>query len=585
MLSKLENNLAYAVGTLLFWRIVAAVISGILLAIAFPPLNWSITAWVAMVPIIIAPQPRRIRERLLIGYLFGYIHFAISLFWLNEVGFGAGFLLSIWCALFPMLWYCLLCSLLIALKDPKAAKIPGESILFIRPNRTLAILSITGAASWTALEWIRSWLLTGFSWNQLGISQFKRYGLIQTAAWTGPYGASFLIVLVNMVLAAELAQIAWMILAHRRRNFPWHFATLFVFLIPVCIVANLPEKLVEPNTPALDTLVVQPDLPQARIWTEEDYLHAMDVLQKLTESALKSTEKQPDVVMWPECAVPAPLNYPDYRFRRNNFLKQFNSLFLIGATHLRQPSRDAKEPNVFNCAFLIDPQADYMKTVFDPADHVIDYYDKIHRVPFGEFTPFGKYLPWLVELIGMGRDLTPGKSFHIIDLPNGAHAGVNICFEDAFPYISREFVKNGANMLMTITNDSWYNRSCGAQQHMAHVVFRAVENRRPFLRCGSNSHSCLISPNGRIHGMLRDDANNSDFIAATRFYNVPVKDWGTTFYTRHGDIFARLNALIALSAVVWLSHGWLQIKKARLKAVEPNTKASPNVTNKRSKKS
>ncbi len=85
--------------------------------------------------------------------------------------------------------------------------------------------------------------------------------------------------------------------------------------------------------------------------------------------------------------------------------------------------------------------------------------------------------------------------------------------------------------------------------------------------------------------MLRDDANNSDFIAATRFYNVPVKDWGTTFYTRHGDIFARLNALIALSAVVWLLHGWLQIKKARLKAVEPNTKASPNVTNKRSKKS
>ncbi|MBO4528376.1 MAG: hypothetical protein J5743_12150, partial [Victivallales bacterium] len=217
--------MAYVVGTLLFWRIVAAVIAAIMLAIAFPPLNWSITAWFAMVPLIIAPQPRRIRERLFIGYLFGYIHFAISLFWLNEVGFGAGFLLSIWCALFPMAWYCQLCSLLVALKNPKAANIPGESILFIRPDKTLAILSIIGAASWTALEWVRSWLLTGFSWNQLGISQYQRYGLIQTAAWTGPYGATFLIVLVNMVLAAELAQIAWMVLAHKRRNFPWHFAT------------------------------------------------------------------------------------------------------------------------------------------------------------------------------------------------------------------------------------------------------------------------------------------------------------------------------------------------------------------------
>ncbi|MCR4576117.1 MAG: apolipoprotein N-acyltransferase [Lentisphaeria bacterium] len=578
MLSKLENNLAYAVNTLLFWRITAAIISAILLAIAFPPLNWSITAWFAMVPVIIAPQPRRIRERLFIGYLFGYIHFAFSLFWLNEVGFGAGFLLSIWCALFPMAWYCLLCSLLVALKNPKASHIPGESILFIRPDKTLAILSIIGAASWTALEWIRSWLFTGFSWNQLGISQYQRYGLVQTAAWTGPYGASFLIVLVNMVLAAELAQIAWMILAHRRRNFPWHFATLAVCLIPVGIVANLPEKFVDQDTPALDALVIQPDLPQARIWTEEEYLHAIDVLHKLTENALKSTEKQPDLVVWPECAVPAPLNYPDYRFRRNTFLQQFTMPFLIGATHPRITNPATKDYAVFNCAFLIDVHASYMKAVFDPADHIIDYYDKIHRVPFGEFTPFGKYLPWLVELIGMGRDLTPGKSFHVFDLPNGARAGVNICFEDVFPYVSREFVKNGANILMTITNDSWYNRSCAAHQHMAHVVFRAVENRRPFLRCGSNSHSCLVSPNGRIHGLLRDDEHDSDFVAATRFYNVPVKDWGTTFYTKYGDIFARLNALLTLAAIVWLCHAWTCLKKERLKAIEPNKKGGSNVT-------
>jgi apolipoprotein N-acyltransferase len=278
------------------------------------------------------------------------------------------------------------------------------------------------------------------------------------------------------------------------------------------------------------------------------------------------------------------LNYPDYRLRRNTFLEQFNSLFLIGATHLRKLSRNDQEPRVFNCAFLIDPHADYMKTVFDPADHVIDYYDKIHRVPFGEFTPFGKYLPWLVELIGMGRDLTPGKAFHVFKLPHNARAGVNICFEDAFPYVSREFVRNGANILMTITNDSWYNRSCGAHQHTAHVVFRAVENRRPFLRCGSNSHSCLVSPNGRIHGMLRNDANNSDFIAATRFYNVPVKDWGTTFYTRFGDVFARLNAIIALAALAWLLNGWIRLKKARLKAIMPNTQASSNVTGKQARK-
>ena len=126
--------------------------------------------------------------------------------------------------------------------------------------------------------------------------------------------------------------------------------------------------------------------------------------------------------------MPAPLSYPEYGVKRNAFLKQHTPLFLIGAVHQRLEKPGDKDYSVFNSAFLIDVNGEDNKTFFDPADHIVDYYDKVHRVPFGEFTPLASIFPWLRELIGMGRDLTPGRKFHVLSLPNNAQAGVNICF-------------------------------------------------------------------------------------------------------------------------------------------------------------
>ena len=96
-----------------------------LLSCAFPPLGWNLLAWVALVPILLMPTPRRTWEKLAVGYIFGYVHFALNLYWLNEVGFGAGWLLALWCALFPMLWYFIASSLNYRLKDEKTASFPG----------------------------------------------------------------------------------------------------------------------------------------------------------------------------------------------------------------------------------------------------------------------------------------------------------------------------------------------------------------------------------------------------------------------------------------------------------------------------
>ena len=216
--------------------------------------------------------------------------------------------------------------------------------------------------------------------------------------------------------------------------------------------------------------------------------------------------------------------------------------FIIGAIRTAAPQNGSEDDVAeFNSAFYIDK---------DGAP--IEHYDKMYRVPFGEYTPFGDKLVWLKEMIGMGRDLTPGKYPVVFKLDNGARLGVNICYEDVFPNASKEFTRRKANILMTLTNDSWYNESSGAEQHLAHAVFRAVENRRPFLRCGNNSHSCYIMPNGKITGIPVEPLNGSPFVRATPVFKIPIYDgWGETFFTRHGDFF---GIAVLLASVLFLMH-------------------------------
>jgi apolipoprotein N-acyltransferase len=188
--------------------------------------------------------------------------------------------------------------------------------------------------------------------------------------------------------------------------------------------------------------------------------------------------------------------------------------------------------------------------LLDAETKVLDHYDKIHRVPFGEYVPFSRYLPWLVKWIGMGRDLTPGTEHTVFDLPKGVRAGVNICFEDAFAGISRAFVQRGANVLVTITNDAWYAESSGSRQHLLQAVFRAAETRRPLLRSGNNSDTCLIMPDGSITNLLCNPDTGNPFYRGAGVYDVPVwADPPTTFYTRHGDLFAILCVLAAVGLV------------------------------------
>lgn len=537
------------------WRAFAAILSGILMSLAFPSPGWNLLAWVGMIPILLMPTPRTLGQTLAVGFIFGYVHFALILRWLNEVGFGAGWLLAIWCALFPMLWYLVASLLNYRLKDEKTAMFPGAGPLFIKTEWQLILQALLLSALWVATEYLRAKLLTGFPWNQLGISQYRRLSVVALSQYTGVYGVSFIIVLVNCVLAAEISRQLRFFINPQKRPFPWHLALFTLALAPVCIFNARPSTLPPANTPTIRIAAIQGNIPQCRVWTEEQFREALTTYRDLS---LKAVQEHPDLdlILWPESAVPADMDYPPYHAMLSQLLAQLQKPLLLGT--LKQIQGGAQEESsLFNSAYLLGNNLE-----------VLGYYDKVHCVPFGEYTPLGDQLPWLREMIGMGRDLTPGKSFHLIELPKGAKAGINICFEDAFPEISREFTRQGANLLCTITNDAWYNQSCGAEQHASHVIFRAVENRRPFLRSGNNSHTCLITPDGEVLGQLIAK-DGSLFARDFQTYDLPVYEhWGTTFYTRHGDLFAGICSLAALSLLVWLAALTLLQKNQQMNAIK-----------------
>ena len=177
-------------------------------------------------------------------------------------------------------------------------------------------------------------------------------------------------------------------------------------------------------------------------------------------------------------------------------------------------------------------------------------YDKVHIVPFGEFIPLNDTFPIIGELVGMGRNLTPGKAFRPIDLAEGVRAGVMICYEDVFAYAARELVRNGANFLLVITNDAWYPTSTEPEQHYANAVLRTVETRLPMLRCGNSNYSVLIDQFGRTVDSVtkRIDPETGMFeltpweqkpAAGVMTVRVP-KNYRPTFYVKYGNVFVML---------------------------------------------
>ncbi|MEW5724557.1 MAG: apolipoprotein N-acyltransferase [Thermodesulfobacteriota bacterium] len=497
--------------------LLAASVSGLLTALAFPrPEIWPL-AFLGLVPLVLTGRGRGPKTAFGLGFLAGLAHNALMLYWLvNVLVFYGGmswlvslpiFLLMIgYLALFPGLF-------LMGLEL-------GEGYFRLRPGHPAWIL--LGAALYTGLEYFKGFFLTGFPWEPLGAALAAQTTLVQAADLAGPGGLTFLAVLVNLSAAAAILALRGG--GKKAVVFP----TVLVAAVFGLLIGYGALRLAQVNglTEAAEhrrVSVAQGSIEQTVKWEPEQRVVTLSIYEELTQRA---AARDPWLVVWPETSAPFffPYDQPASAWLKGMVQKTGRPL-LFGA-----PALEKKEGQNFyyNRAYLLDGRGE-----------VRGEYAKVHLVPYGEYVPLKKFFPFINKITTAAGDFTAGEIGRLLEL-DGVRMGVLICYESIFTYLSRRAVRNGADLLVVMTNDAWFGRSSAAYQHFAQAVLRAVESRRALIRAANTGISGIILPSGQVidrRGLFERDVFTG---------SVPLLK-EVTLYTAAGDVLPRVCLGVALA--------------------------------------
>ncbi len=536
--------------------VVTVMFSGWVMNWAFPPVNFNLLVWVALIPLVYFAGGSSVFQAWRLGYYWGLLWGGTTFFWLREINPVIPFLMAPVIALYPACWAAAIPIFRRWLFLPVAVQLRGYEAEQAAPLPGLwrcSVFVFGLAGWWCVVDWLRSMMLP---WNYLGHTQWNNLPIIQIAEYTGVYGITFLIAAVNIALAISIRRC----LEQRRRlekiKFPAILALVLVIVAMVMLFGTYQQsRHLGGGGIFFKAGLVQGDISQRRFASYEQAQEALDIYLELSGQL---AAQAPDIIIWPETAVPYPFrgNHPlsvEYRQRINKFISASRIPMLIGTIDY-QPHPFFKEsvPLTYNSAFLFDNNA-----------KLTERFDKIHLVPFGEYVPFRKYLPdAVIKIIDMHRDVTPGKKFTPLQILPRVRAGISICFEDTFPYIAGTEQQHGANLLLVITNDAWYPVSSEPQQHLINAVFRTVETRLPMLICGNNCSSSLIKPNGYIAYDLTGNAAErvlKPYMRCRKAGIIPVQlqeNPPLTFYAAYGNVFVFLCALAATVIIFYCLWQW-----------------------------
>jgi apolipoprotein N-acyltransferase len=478
-----------------------AVCSGLLLTACFPRTGLAFATWGALIPLLYLAARNQPPACFTLGWLAGFFNGLSLLYWITYVVNRYGNL-----PLPVSLGICLLLVAYLAI----FAGLFCSGLSWLR-NRGLPWLAATPFL-WVTLELGKSRLLTGFPWENLGYSQYRWLPVIQMADITGVFGISFVLVLSNVLLFTLIFPV------NRGRKVLTRLypALLWVFLVST-VVGYGSWRLAElegHHGPSFKVALVQGNIAQDTKWDPAFQQATLEKYERLTKEVAK---QQPQLVIWPETAT--PFYFGADRKNTETLLRQVRELqipLLFGSPAYRRKDERLK---LYNRAYLLDGHG-----------MLIDYYDKIHLVPFGEYVPWKRLLFFVDKLVQAAGDFASGKKAIVMDmLP--AKIGVLICYEAIFPGLSRDLVNAGANFLVNITNDAWFGRSSAPYQHLSMAVLRSVENHVPMARCANTGISAFIDSGGRILQVTRL------FEDATMLGSIQLGE-GKTLYTRYGDWFA-----------------------------------------------
>ncbi len=493
-------------------RLLVAAGSGLLLAASFPRPDLYPLAWIALVPLLLVMRQRPFAA----GFTAGAVFFAAVLYWLNLVMTTYGGLppvLSLLAYLFLLTYLAIYFGLgtWLAVALEKNLKIP---YLFTLPP------------IWVALEYLRSWLFTGFPWGIIGYSQQNFSIAIQSSDVTGIYGVSLMLIAVNCALAGVIAT------PKNRLARLGVVATIMICISHFGYGVWRQRQPLEQRQEQLQVALIQGNIGQAQKWKPEQRQATIDRYFSLSNVASRSN---PDLLVWPEAATPFFLQDESKLAMQVRALpQQLNIPLLVGSPAYSQSGSGKYQ--YYNRAYL-----------FATTGKEIGFSDKVHLVPFGEYVPLGKILAFINKMVAGVGDFSPGK---VQPLSLDGHSlGVLICYEAIFPDLARNYVQRGADLLVNLTNDAWFGRTSAPYQLLAMTRFRAIENRIWIARAANTGISAFISPSGRVvaSGPIFESLQLSGTVGLGA---------NASFYTRYGDVFAQFCVFITVVLI-----GTLQRKR------------------------
>ncbi len=466
--------------------IIASFGTSLLLAAAMPGrAAWWPLLFVALVPLLHFISANRPGRCFGAGFLAGFVYHVCLLYWivivLGRYG-GLPVVVAVAVMLLLSLYMGLYMGIFAGMLSLAAGK--GTGCRTLSPNALFL-----GPALWVGLDWLRGFLFTGFPWMDLGYGLYSQPILIQAADLGGHHLLTFCLVLVNILV---------FFLLHRFRSRPGRergygnrpFAAACILLVLTGGYSLLRYQQVSGdirNAGRAVIAVVQGNIPQDEKWTPTGKQATLDIYQGLSGEGMQN--RPIDLVVWPETALPFyPVNDPLFS-EVTAFARQQKIWLLTGAPYYTVVSRtNSMRPALeyYNSALLISPEGELKGR-----------YSKQHLVPFGEYVPLSRFLPFLEPVVEHIGNFTPGS--FVRPLQFGAlKTGVLICFESIFPELARKQVAAGANLLVNLTNDAWYGRSSAPYQSFAMTVFRGLETRRSVVRAANTGISGFVDPLGRV---------------------------------------------------------------------------------------
>jgi apolipoprotein N-acyltransferase len=518
----------------LVWAAAVFVLTVVLTVLSFPPYNKAEFAYAFAVPALFWAYERpRFKPYALTLFAAQAVAWTILLGWLHHVTWVGLLLLGPFMGAWIGLWYLGAWWVL--------PRMRGRQTLL----RLLAMLGLGGL--WVLIEWSRTWFLGGFPWLPLAASQWQCSSVLQIAAWTGAWGVSFVLIIFNLGFAAYFHRALRDGLPSLLRRPPEFLLALIILMFATILPLSDTFHRATYAQPLARVALVQPDIPQEVKWDPARGPAILDILERNTLDAAAS---YPDVILWPEATTPwAVRGDSQMQAWAETLVHRAHVPLVLGTIaidHANQPGEAW-----YNAACVVDPAAGLQPV----------YYAKRKLVPFGEYVPLRPLLGWLKKIVPIGDDddsrghaaqpLTVGLSDRVLTL------GPLICYEDIFPDLARDNALAGVDALVVLTNNAWFGEGGAAYQHAAHSVLRAVETRRPVLRCGNAGWSGWIDEFGSIRTVLTNDEDSIYFRGIQAMDVTRDARWigRQSYYVQHGDWFIGWCAAAALLGLAAVSIG------------------------------